>query len=97
MGNPNPSYRFQKGQSGNPGGRKKTPPEIREMAKIAAPDAMRRAIDELKNPDAKVALRAVEIVLDRAYGKPTQPVDGDGEGGPIDMNVTVRFIKPQKE
>ena len=34
-------------------------------------------------------VRAAEALLDRGWGKPTQPVDGDGEGGPI----TITWLK----
>lgn len=101
MGNPDPKpgKLFEKGKSGNPGGRPKLPPEIRELARGASVEAMERAIGFVrdKKADPKIVLSAIQIVLDRAYGKPSQPIDGDGEGGPVNMSVTVKFIKPQKE
>jgi hypothetical protein len=85
---------FVKGQSGNPGGRVPLPPEIREMARMAAPDALQRACELTKSSDENVALKAIGLVLDRAYGKPAQPIDGDGEGGAIPMAIEVRFVRP---
>ena len=38
-------------------------------------------------------VRAAEALLDRGWGKPAQPVDGDGEGGP--MQLTVRWLKSE--
>jgi hypothetical protein len=35
---------------------------------------------------AKVS--AAQALLDRGWGKPSQPVDGDGEGGPVQLTVT---------
>lgn len=89
------SGRFEKGKSGNPAGRKPMPPELKEMARAASIPAMKRAIELINSPDANVALKAINIVLERGYGKAPQPHDGDGQGGPIDMSVTVKFIKPQ--
>lgn len=85
---------FQPGQSGNPNGRPKIPAEVRELARGATVKALNRAIELIDSPDENVALKAVNTVLDRAWGKPTQPVDGDGEGGPIRNLVEVRFVKP---
>lgn len=38
-------------------------------------------------PDAPPAARvsAANSILDRGWGKPAQPVDGDGEGGAIEL------------
>ena len=81
-----PSTAFKPGQSGNPNGRPKIPPELREAAKSAAPEALQVAIDLMRNPAVEPAdrLRAVSIVLDRAYGKPVQATEISGpDGGPI--------------
>ena len=67
---------FEKGRSGNPGGRPRFPDEFREMAR-ASSDAAFRVIIELmvstKTPPS-VRLAAANAVLDRAYGRPTIPV-----------------------
>jgi hypothetical protein len=86
---------FEKGQSGNPSGRVKIPAEVREIARGATEHAIRRAVELIDSKDANVALKAINTVLDRAWGKPTQPVDGDGDGGPIQSVVRVEFVKPQ--
>lgn len=64
--------RFPKGQSGNPSGRPKMPPEIREMLTAKAKDAVDVFVRYLSDDDARVALKAAELLLDRAYGKPQQ-------------------------
>ncbi len=68
--------RFVKGVSGNPGGRLKLPPELKEMAKAAAPRALEVAIEIMNNNVSEDAdrLRAANIVLERAYGKPGQEI-----------------------
>ena len=76
--------RFVKGQSGNPSGRPALPQEITNLARASAPDAIRMAIrfinDESTTPN--VRLKAAEILLDRAYGKPSQAIDLDAKSVP---------------
>ena len=81
-----PSTAFKPGQSGNPNGRPKIPPELREAAKAAAPEALQTAIDLMRDARVEPAdrLRAATIVLDRAYGKPVQSTEISGpQGGAI--------------
>jgi hypothetical protein len=70
MSNPTGKGGFQPGQSGNPGGRAKMPPEIRNMLTAKAHEAVQVIANELGNGDPRVALKAAELLLDRAYGKP---------------------------
>jgi hypothetical protein len=74
--------RFQKGESGNPGGRPKLPAEMREMFQSKAPEAFEVLTRHLQSSDPRIAITAASAILDRAYGKPAQP---------IDANITSRF------
>jgi hypothetical protein len=85
---------FQPGQSGNPGGRKPIPAEVKEMARAASVEAIERAIHWMRSDDSSASLKASQLILERAYGKPAQPIDGDGEGGSIPMAIEVRFVRP---
>ena len=69
--------RFQKGVSGNPGGRPKKPVEIEEYAKNA-PAKLRAIADD---PDTPVKIRAdiEKFFYEAVYGKAPQAIDLDGK------------------
>jgi hypothetical protein len=67
--------RFQKGQSGNPGGRPKLPADIKHMLQEKGPEALEVLVKHLHHKDPRIALTAAIAVLDRAYGKPAQQID----------------------
>lgn len=59
-------------------------PEVRDLARAASPDAIRRAIALMQDADPNVALKAINTVLDRAWGKPAQVQSGEGGEGPAE-------------
>jgi len=88
---------FQAGKSGNPGGRPKIPQHIREMARALTEEAIETAAQIMRNPEETGTARmsAVNAILDRGWGKPSQPLDGDGEGGPIKVQaIEWRVVRP---
>lgn len=74
---------FQPGQSGNPSGRPPLDPEVkhvRELAKAYTPQALEALVQITtagQSESARVA--GAKELLDRAWGKSTQPVEHAGE------------------
>lgn len=67
------------GKSGNPGGRPKAEREVIELAREASPRAIGRLIELVDSKDERVSIAAANSVLERAYGKPTQPLSNDAD------------------
>ncbi len=65
--------RWKPGQSGNPGGRPKADPEVREIFKAATPAVAQKLISLALNEPGDVPyghqIAAEQAVLDRAMGK----------------------------
>ncbi|CAO4196661.1 DUF5681 domain-containing protein [Methylorubrum extorquens] len=87
---------FQPGQSGNPGGRPKASARVRDAAREHTEAALAVLVQIATAGESEAArMAAANAILDRGYGKPTQPVDGDGDGGAIPVGLTVQFIRPE--
>jgi hypothetical protein len=84
---------FEKGRSGNPGGRPKVVAEVKEFARAHTHEAIETLVSIMSNPKAAPAARvsAANALLDRGYGKPPQHITG--EGGP---SYVVRLPEPCK-
>jgi hypothetical protein len=83
--------RFQPGErrvGRKPGVPNKANAEIKAVAQQYGPEAIERLVDLMRGNDPDVALKAANALLDRAYGKPAQMLQGDPEQ-PLEHNVSV--------
>lgn len=87
--------RLNKGETGNPNGRPKKLPELdklladvlgEEKDGVSAAEAILKA---LRLKAAKGDVRAIEVMLDRAYGKPKQTISAD-----VTQSITILNIDP---
>lgn len=60
---------IQKGEVRNPHGRPKTPPDVKEALAAMLPAAVKRLGELLLSDNEKIAVQAVQVVLDRNLGK----------------------------
>jgi hypothetical protein len=82
---------FQKGQSGNPGGKNKQIEEMKSLARDNGTKALNRIIELIDCEDPRVCLMAAKEVLDRAFGKvKAEEEDPGGKSKAVTINI-VRF------
>lgn len=75
---------FKKGQSGNPGGRKKKTPELIEvenLCKQASPRAVERLKEWIESDNAKASVTACMGLLAQGFGTPKQRIEHTGKDG----------------
>jgi hypothetical protein len=67
----------------------KTPTQIASLARAHTAAAINCLVGIMENGASEPAkVTAAQALLDRGWGKAAQPHDGDGEGGPVQVNIT---------
>lgn len=67
----------------------KTPLDIRSLARNHTESAINTLAGISSNGKSEAARVSASIaLLERGWGKPVQPHDGDGDGGPVQLVVT---------
>ena len=98
MAFPHDGRKFVKGQSGNPKRKPHKIPELRELLANVLGDekdgktAAEAILMAIRNKAIKGDVRAAELLLDRAYGKATQPIET-----PSNLTVTISGPTPPSE
>lgn len=66
--------KFQKGQSGNPGGRPKEIADVRELARQHTKAAIEKLAEWMGSDNPKASVAACVALLNRGHGMPAQSV-----------------------
>jgi len=90
---------FKKGESGNPSGRPKVIAHVRDLAREHTTEAILTLVAIMQNTEETGAARvaASKEILDRGYGKPTQPISGDGDADPINIVTRIEIVAPDDD
>ena len=97
-----PGKPFEKGQSGNPGGRPKDAFKIAEYARQFSTEAIDKIVAVMRDPNADVraVIAAAVAILDRGIGKPMQPTEQQllgADGKPISPEPFIVNVGPYPE
>lgn len=77
---------FGAGNNANPGGRPKIVREVQEFAMSFSFEAVERLVAIMRGRSTKEARQAAVALLDRACGKPAQPIGGV-PGNPVGLQA----------
>lgn len=104
---PNPknleAHKFKKGQSGNPNGRPKKIPELHDLVNDVLGEekegvtAAKAIVSALRAKATKGDIRAAELLLAYAYGKPKQTTDANVTLTDNTIKVIYEDNTPEKE
>lgn len=83
---------FKKGQSGNPGGRKPVPKDIKDAFRNLTPKAI-KTLEEALDEGGAVAVRAAETIIERAWGRAPQSLEvSSPDGSMTPQTVTAAVV-----
>ena len=83
-----PNGQFRPGASGNPGGRPGALSDLRELAREHTPAAVAKLAHIMNKGKSEAScIAAASALLDRGWGKPTQPLSGDKDAPPIGLSI----------
>lgn len=75
---------WKKGQSGNPGGKRRSEHRIKELAKQYTPECIETLVEIMQQrEDMRSAVAAVTTLLAYGWGKPSQHVDLTNSDGSL--------------
>lgn len=80
---------FEKGKSGNPGGRPKAHGDLRELARQHTTEAIERLVEWMRSENPKASTYAASALIDRGWGKAPQALT-DGDGNPLTITFVTR-------
>ena len=85
---------FEKGKSGNPGGRPKVVGEVQALARELTTEAVETLRDIMRDKKAAPAARgfAANSILDRGYGRPSQTISSTGRDKPPDQMTDAELL-----
>lgn len=74
----------------------KAPVNIRSLARAHTEKAVQVLGGIMSNEDVPPAARvqAAQALLDRGWGKPTQPISGDEEMGAVEVVTRIELVAP---
>ena len=89
---------FAPGCSGNAGGRPKAEENVRNLARSHTELAVATLVTIAESGQSETAkVAAATAILDRGWGRPTQPLSGDDDAPPIGLSVIDREAEIERK
>lgn len=75
----------------------KAPAQIKSLARAHTETALKVLAGIMNQTEAPAAARvsAAQAILDRGWGKPTQPIAGDDDAPPITQRIVREIVDPR--
>ena len=83
--------RFKPGVSGNPKGKPKSDPLVREILRANSPEAALKLVELLSSDKEQIRFMAAQEILNRTEGKPMQAVNMEVSGN-MDVRSQIRAV-----